>query len=94
MSFATIGADLDRVYEDESDFPLGEIFVDHDGKVYKFVKYTEGTAATDGVAGEVAYYDGETGYANNVVTSDLSDSDEVGAGVLQADMSEDDHGWI
>lgn len=69
-------------------------------KCYKYVQYVEGAAATDGVAGEVAYYyapsgDGATeGYANCKVTSDLSDSAEVGAGVLQAAMSDLEYGWI
>ena len=30
----------------------------------------------------------------NDVTSDLSASDEIGAGVLQAIMSDNDYGWI
>lgn len=69
-------------------------------KCYKYVQYVEATAATDGVAGEVAYYlaaagDGALeGYALHKVTSDLSDSAEVGAGVLQANMSNLEYGWI
>src|SRR3990167_9203853 len=69
-------------------------------KIYKYVQYVEATAAVDAVAGEVAYYlalsgDGAAeGYANSKVTSDLSDSAEVGAGVLQAIMSDLEYGWI
>lgn len=69
-------------------------------KVYKYVQYVEAAAATDGVAGEVAYYlaaggDGAAeGYLNSKVTSDLTDSAEVGAGVLQANMSDLEYGWI
>lgn len=73
---------------------VGALFVDGVFKVYKYVTYSEEAAATDGVAGEVAYYVAETGYANNDVTSDLSASDEVGAGVLQATMSDNEFGWI
>ncbi len=75
-------------------FALGTIFQDHDGKVYKYITYSEEAAATDGVAGEVAYYVAETGYAAFDVTSDLSASDEVGAGVLQAALSDNEFGWI
>ena len=64
------------------------------GKCYKFVQYKEGAAATDGVLGEVAYYYTLDGYKLNQVTSDLSDSLEIGAGVLTATMSDGEYGWI
>ena len=63
-------------------------------KIYKYVQYSEQAAAVDGVAGEVAYYVADNGYSANQVTSDLSASDEVGAGVLQAVMSDNEYGWI
>jgi len=91
------GADLDMVFTtlDEGNTPaLGDVFYGSGNKCYKFVQYKEGTAATDGVAGEVAYYYTLDGYKNNQVSSDLSDSVEIGAGVLQAAMSEDEYGWI
>ena len=65
-----------------------------DGKLYKWVQYKDGSAAVDGVADEVAYYYTLDGYKNNEVTSDLSDSVEIGAGVLQANMDNDVYGWI
>lgn len=92
-----VGAELTQVYTalDEGRTPsVGTIYESTDGKVYKFIQYKEGTAAVDGVAGEVAYYVADTGYGANTVTSDLSDSSENGAGVLQAAMSEDEYGWI
>ena len=92
-----IGADIDAVYTSltEGKTPaLGDVFFGSGNKVYKFVQYKEGAAATDGVAGEVAYYYTLDGYKNHQVTSDLSDSVEVGAGVLVAAMSEDEYGWI
>jgi hypothetical protein len=92
-----IGADVDAVYTtlDEGKTPaLGDVFFGSGNKVYKFVQYKEGTAATDGVAGEVAYYYTLDGYKNNQVSSDLSDSVEIGAGVLQAALSEDEYGWV
>jgi len=95
-----IGADLDAVYTSltEGKTPsLGDIYFGTAGKVYKFVQYKEGAAATDGVAGEVAYYyapSGTSAGSVTAVTSDLSDSAEVGAGVLQAALSDNEYGWI
>ena len=65
-------------------------------KLYKYVQYNAATAAVAGVAGEVAYYAtvaiGDA--TGTIVTSDLSDSDEVGAGVLQAALTDDYYGWV
>lgn len=91
------GANITQVYTtlDEGNTPaLGDIFFGQGNKVYKFVQYKEGAAATDGVAGEVAYYYTLDGHKLNQVTSDLSDSVEIGAGVLQAVMSNDEYGWV
>ncbi|NIT58370.1 MAG: hypothetical protein GWN00_19730 [Aliifodinibius sp.] len=90
---ALTGVDLDRV-DTSAQFALGTIYYDYTGKIYKYITYSEEAAAVDGVAGEVAYYVAATGYANNDVTSDLSASDEVGAGVLQATLSDNEFGWI
>ena len=95
---ANIGANLTRVWTtdqlDEGNAPsVGGIYR-KGNKAYKFVEYKEGTAATDGVAGEVAYYYTLDGYKLNQVTSDLSDSVEIGAGVLTVAMSDGEFGWI
>lgn len=95
MGFIT-GADWDRV-DTTAEFALGSIGMSHDGKVYKYLQYLEATAAVDGVAGEVAYYyapSGTSAGSTTTVTSDLSDSAEVGAGVLQANMSNAEYGWF
>jgi len=92
MSFIA-GVVLDRV-DTTAQFTLGTIAEMQDGKVYKYITYSEEAAAVDGVAGEVAYYVAATGYAAKDVTSDLSASDEVGAGVLQATLSDNEFGWI
>lgn len=95
MGFIT-GADWDMVTTTQ-EFALGSVGMSHNGKVYKYVQYKEGAAATDGVAGEVAYYyapSGTSAGSYTTVTSDLSDSAEVGAGVLQAAMSDNEYGWI
>ena len=73
---------------------LGAV-TDSDGtKLYKYLKYDDGTAAVAGVAGEVAYYYTLDGYKNNVCTSDLSDSIEIGAGVIQATIATETYGWF
>ena len=63
-------------------------------KIYKYLKYDDGTAAVDGVAGEVAYYYTLDGYKNHVCSSDLSDSIEIGAGVIQATIATETYGWF
>jgi hypothetical protein len=72
---------------------LGTIRFDSTGKIYKYIQYYNG-AAVAAVAGEVAYYVADTGYAANQVTEDLSGSDEIGAGVLQAALTDQYYGWM
>lgn len=74
----------------------GEIGPEGPEKYYKYIKYEAGAAAVSGVAGEVAYYAKiAVGDATaTIVTSDLSDSDEVGAGVLQASLADGEFGWV
>ena len=64
------------------------------GKCYKWVQYEAASAGVAGVLGEVAYYYTMDGYKNNIVTSDLSDSVEIGAGVLQAALADGEYGWV
>ena len=93
MAYQGIGVDV-TAKSTTPEFTLGTHYTDENGKVYKYIIYSEEAAAVDGVAGEVAYYVAETGYAAHDVTSDLSASDEVGAGVLQAALSDNEYGWI
>lgn len=67
------------------------------GKKYKYVQYNQGAGAVAAVAGNVCYYyapSGASAGATTVVTSDLSDSANVGAGVLQAVLTNGYYGWI
>jgi hypothetical protein len=75
-------------------FAPGSLGMVTPGKVYKYLQYKEGAAAVDGVAGEVAYYYTLDGYKLFQATSDLSDSLEIGAGVLGANMSDGEYGWF
>jgi hypothetical protein len=73
---------------------LGAVTGSTGTKLYKYLKYDDGTAAVDGVAGEVAYYYTLDGYKNHVCSSDLSDSIEIGAGVIQANIATETYGWF
>ncbi len=78
-------------------FTLGDKFYDNDGKVYKYVQYNSGAGTVAAVAGNVAYYyapSGASAGATTVVTSDLSDSAGLGAGVLQAVITSGSYGWV
>ena len=73
---------------------LGAV-TDSDGtKLYKYLKYDDASAGVSGVAGEVAYYHTLDGYKLHTCTSDLSDSVEVGAGVIQAAIATETYGWF
>ena len=96
MSFApVVGIDPTSV-SDTAEFKLGQhgAVIDSPTKLYKYVQYDTGSAGAAAVAGEVAYYYTLDGYKNNQVTSDLSDSVEIGAGVLQAVMTDGQFGWV
>jgi hypothetical protein len=58
------------------------------------VQYDTGAGPVAAVAGNVAYYYTLDGYKNNVVTSDLSDSIEHGAGVLQSAPADGEYCWV
>jgi hypothetical protein len=75
----------------------GDLFFGRGGKIYKFVQYDSGAGPVAAVAGNVAYYyapGGTSAGATLVVTSDLSDSAQVGAGVLQAAPADGEYCWI
>ena len=94
---AVMGIDPTAVH-DTPEFQLGQlgaIIDDTNGtRMYKYLQYDTGSAGADAVAGEVAYYYTLDGYKNFQVTSDLSDSVEIGAGVIQAVMTDGQYGWF
>ena len=71
-----------------AEFTVGTLGANYDGgfKLYKYVKYVEGTGTLDVVAGDVVYYVDDSGYGASTVTADVSDSSgqEIGAGVVCA----------
>jgi len=96
----TVGADLTAVYSDldEGNTPkTGDVFTGIDGKCYKFVQYDTGAGPVAAVSGNVAYYyapGGTSAGATTVVTSDLSDSAGLGAGVLQSAPTDGQYCWV
>jgi hypothetical protein len=76
-------------------FELGTIYTDGStGKKYKYVQYDTGAGSVAAVSGNVTYYYLASGYDANIVTSDLSDSVNVGAGVLQSAPTDGQYCWI
>ena len=88
------GVDVTQV-DDDLAFSLGTLHGDmNSGKAYKYVKYDTGAGSVAAVSGQVAYYYTLDGYKNYTVTSDLSDSIEIGAGVLQSAPTDGQYCWI
>ncbi|MBL4752021.1 MAG: hypothetical protein JKY52_00260 [Flavobacteriales bacterium] len=94
---SNVGLITDRI-DTSKKYTLGLVFEQNldatETKKFKYIQYEAGTAAVAGVAGEVCYYDGAGATLTNIVTSDLSDSVNVGAGVLQANLADGNFGWI
>ena len=91
-----VGMNLTRV-DTAPQFKLGAIGQDYQGYLYKYVQYESGAGPVAAVAGNVAYYyaaSGTSAGSSTVVTSDLSDSAGLGAGVLQAVLADGEYGWI
>lgn len=76
------------------EFTVGSHYENDDGLVYKYVKYDTGAGPVAATSGNVCYYYTLDGYKNNTVTSDLSDSVEIGAGVLQSAPADGQYCWI
>lgn len=93
-----------RTSAEGPEFALGTIAVENFltsagsyTRKYKYVQYNSGAGAVAAVAGNVAYYYAPSGVSagsDQVVTSDLSDSAALGAGVLQAVIANGGYGWI
>lgn len=76
---------------------VGDVYSTPLGKVYKFVQYNSAVGVVAAVAGNVAYYyapGGVSAGADTVVTSDLSDSAGLGAGVLMSAIPNGSYGWV
>jgi hypothetical protein len=65
-------------------------------KVYKYIKYNSGSGPVAAVAGNMAYYHGDDSYTADEadVTSDLSDSANIAAGMLMSAIPNGYYGWV
>jgi len=91
-----IGGDWDRV-DTSAAYALGSLAQDDDGKIYRYVLYDTGAGSVAAVANNVAYFyapSGASAGATTTVTSDLSDSAGLGAGVLQSAPGDGAYCWI
>jgi hypothetical protein len=78
-------------------FEAGSVGRTDDGKLYKYVQYNVGAGSVAAVAGNVAFYyavSGTSAGQTTIVTSDVTDSGGIGAGVLQAALTDDYYGWV
>lgn len=109
MALILSGADVTAVYEPDADGvvrateiegktpALGDIFWGTGGKVYKFVKYDDGSGNLDMVAGDAVFYVDDSGYAAHTVMCDSGDASgaEIGAGICQGTVTVDgSYFWI
>lgn len=93
-----VGAKLNETYTALGDNTpgLGDIF-ETDGKRYRFVLFDNGAGNVAAVAGNFAYVlavSGASAGQTTTVTSDLSDSAGVGAGVFQSAPADGEYCWV
>ena len=96
MSFApVVGIDPTKV-SDSGEFRLGQhgAVIDSPSKLFKYVQYDTGSGSVAAVSGQACYYYTLDGYKLNQVTSDLSDSVNIGAGILQSAPTDGQYCWI
>jgi hypothetical protein len=78
-------------------YRVGGLYTASDGKEYRLYQYNSGAGSVAAAVGNFCYFyapSGTSAGATTVVTSDLSDSAEVGAGVLQAAAASGDYCWV
>lgn len=76
---------------------IGDIYVSHDNKTYRFVQYRSGAGNIAGVLGGVAGLFAPGGVStglSDTVTSDVSDTAGLGAGVLMSAVNDGEYCWI
>lgn len=76
---------------------IGDIYVSHDNKTYRWVRYRAGAGAIAGVAGNaVGFYapGGVSTGLTNEVSSDVSDTNGILAGVLVGAPADGEYCWI
>ena len=92
-----IGIDPTAVAVTIPAFTPGTKCMDASGNVYKYLQYDTGAGGVAAVLNQAAYYyapGGVSAGATTVCTSDLSDSAEVGAGILKAAPTDGQYCWV
>lgn len=98
-----VGANLTQTYStlsgsESGKVPgLGDIYVDHQGKRYKFVLFNNGAGNVAAVAGNMAYIYAVSGTSAGqitTVTSDLTDTQGIGAGMFMSAPADGEYCWI
>ena len=86
-----------RTSTEGPEFKLGTVHRAYDGKAYKYVQFNDGVGNVASVAGNFAYYYAVSGVSAgqyDIVTMDVTDSGNIGAGVFQAVIADGGYGWI
>ncbi|MCP2134596.1 hypothetical protein J2S28_001648 [Rhizobium sp. SLBN-94] len=102
---AFVGASLDQTYNaadltgaNSGKVPgIGDIYVSHDNKRYRFVRYRAGAGAVAGAIGNAVGFYGPAGASTgltNEVSADVSDTNGALAGVLVGAPTDGQYGWI
>jgi hypothetical protein len=93
-TFVYESADTVTTVYDYAIVPVGTLRQASDGQMYRFIRFSDGTANNAGSAGQLVYWTATSTF-NGVVTNDVSDShiNRV-AGVLTAAMTDGQLGWI
>jgi len=93
----SLGLDITAVSA-TPEFKLGTVIKDIGAngpeKCYKYVQYNAGVGVVAAVSGQIAYYYLASGYNDSKVTSDVSDSVNLGAGVLNSAPADGEYCWV
>jgi hypothetical protein len=91
-----IGPDFSATHT-TAQFVEGTVAQAHDGKWYKYFLFNNGVGNVAAVAGNVAYYYAVSGTSAGQLTTctmDLTDTQEIGAGVFQSVPADGEYCWL
>jgi len=78
-----------------AEFPAGTVAMDQiTSKVYKYLQYNDGGSNLTAVVGNCCYYYFQDGYKSNLMTMDISNSNDLGAGVLVSVPADGEYCWV
>ena len=96
---------VSQAFDEAQDFKANELGTvarfrdvgdtDYGSANFKYVQYlAESAGASFAAAGHMTYYDADTGGTNNQVTTDVSASSEIGAGLLHSAPTNEQYVWV